>query len=69
MQQHAITVPHTARRERPGGCLDPGGELRPGPGLIAPDDRGAVGEAARGLQQQMREIAGRDQRNGSRIET
>ena len=50
---------HAARRARPdaaGGGLDPGGELRPGPGPVAPDDRRPVGKAPRGLQQQMREV-------------
>jgi hypothetical protein len=69
MQQHAVAMPYAARRERPGRCLDPSGEPRPGPGFITPDDCRPIGEASRGLQQQMREVAGRDQRNGSMIET
>jgi len=69
MQQDAIAMPHAERIQRPGGRLDAGGELRPGPGMVTPDDRRAFGEATRALQQQMREVAGRDQRNGSRIET
>ncbi len=69
MQQHAIAMQYAARVQRAGGRLDTGGELRPSPGLLTPDDRRAFGEATRALQQQMREVAGRDQRNGSRIET
>jgi hypothetical protein len=69
MQQHTIAVLHALRCQRPGRRLDPGGELSPGPGLLAPDDRRPVRKTSRGLQQQMREVAGRDQRNGSRIDT
>jgi hypothetical protein len=69
VQQHAVAVPHAARRQRPGGTLDAGGELRPGPGLVSPDDCRPIGKTPRGLQQQMREVAGRDQCNFSRIET
>jgi hypothetical protein len=69
VQQHTVAVPNAARRQRARRSLDTGGKLRPGPGLLAPDDRRPGRKTPGGLQQQMCEVAGRDQCNFSRIET
>jgi hypothetical protein len=69
VQKNPVAVPHAAFRQRCRGRLDPGVEVRPVPGRVAPDDGGTVGEAACRLDQQRREIGGGDQRNGSRIDT
>src|SRR4029077_4212693 len=54
-----------ARCERGSRRLDAGGEFRPGPAPITPDQRRTVRKAPRGLEQKVREIAGRDQRTAS----
>jgi hypothetical protein len=69
VQQHAIAMPNAARRQRDRRRLDASGKLGPGPGLLAPDDRRPGRKTPGGLQQQMREVAGRDQCAFSRIET
>ncbi len=62
VQQHAVAGSHAARRQGTGCRLDPRREFGPGPGALPPDDCGPVGKAPRGLQQQMCEVADRDQR-------
>jgi hypothetical protein len=69
MQQDPIAVLHAASGERSGDRLDAGVELGPGPGGVTPDQSGTVREAPRRLDQQMRQIGGWDQRNGSRMDT
>ena len=69
MQQNPVAMPHTTRRQTPRRGLDPGVELSPCPGRIAPDQRGPAGKPPRRLDQEVRQIGGGDQRNGSRIET
>jgi hypothetical protein len=69
MEKNPVAVPHASFRQRSRGRLDAGVKVSPGPGGVAPDDGGTVGEAACGLDQQRREIGGGDQRNGSRIDT
>ncbi len=62
---------HAARRVPPSAPPPPGRGATNAPKSrsVAPDQRRAIGKAPRRLQQQMREVAGRDQRKGSRIET
>ncbi len=62
VQQHPIAMPHAMRSERTGRALNPAGKLRPGPHALAPDDRRPLRKPPRRLQQQMCEVAGRDQR-------
>ena len=69
VQQHPVAVLYPARGQSTGRHLDPVGKLRPGPGAVTPDQCRPAGKASRALQQQMREIACRDQRRGSRIDT
>jgi hypothetical protein len=69
MKQNAVAVPHPARGKSGGGGLDPRLEVGPGPGPVAPYLRWAVGEPPRRLDQEMREIGGRNQRSGSRMDT
>jgi hypothetical protein len=73
MQQNPVTMPHAARCQASGCRLDPSVEFGPGPGGVAPDQRGSVRKSPRGLDQQMRQIGRWDrrgnQRNGSRIDT
>jgi hypothetical protein len=69
VQQDTIPMPHAAFCERAGGTLDPHSKLGPGPHAFAPDNRRPIRKPPRGLQQQMREVAGWDQRTASRIDT
>jgi hypothetical protein len=69
MHQNPLAVFDTSFRQRGGSRLGSGVEVRPGPGCISPDQRGTVGKPPRRLDQQMRQIGGWDQRNGSKMET
>jgi hypothetical protein len=69
MQEYSVAVADAMRGQRGGCCLNPIAERRPTPGRIPPDDRRTIRKPPSGLDQQMREVAGRDQRNGSRIDT
>jgi hypothetical protein len=69
MHQHAVALADTVRRQAGGRCLYAATELAPAPASLAADDRGAVGEAPRRLQQQTGEVRCWDQRAGSRIDT
>jgi hypothetical protein len=69
MQQDTVSRGNALCYQRAGSGLNAGGELRPGPGLLPPDDGRPVRKPAGRLQQEIGEIAGRDQRAASRIET
>jgi len=69
MDKNPVAMAHATRGQPARRRLDPGVEVSPVPGGVAPDQRGTAGEATRRLDQQMRQIGGRDQRSGSRIET
>ena len=69
MHQDFVAVPDAARRQSGGGGPDPVVERGPGPGDVAPDEGRPAGKPPRRLDRQMREVRGRNQRSGSRIET
>jgi hypothetical protein len=62
MHQDAVAMGDAGSAQPGGGGADAGGDLGPGPDGVAADQPGAVGEAAGGGEQQMRQVAGGDQR-------
>jgi hypothetical protein len=60
MDKYPIAVPHTSRCQSPRRRLNTDVEFSPCPGGVAPDQRGTIGESARRLDQQMRQIRSRN---------